>query len=1227
MKRTYRKNLIRTIRDSLSRFMAVFAIVALGVGFLAGLLATTPDMEFSADKMFDDSNLFDLRLVGTMGLTDDDVEAVRQIDGVQDLMPAYSTDVLVDAANGEEVVTRIQSVPLEQLEQKEPTGYLNRMTVVEGRLPVKEDECVVQVVSGESQVQVGDTVTVSDNNGDLSGTLSRTQFKVVGRVTTPQYFSMEPETATVGNGTLQMVLYTGEQNFALSVWTDLYITVADAKSYNSLSDDYTDFVDETAQRIEAIAQQRNEIRYQQVKQDAQTALADAQKEYENKKEEADQQLSQAEQQLEDGQAQIQQSEQQLSDAKEQIAQGQQQLEDSKNALPETLTQKAQELSDAKAQLVQAKAQYEQGEKELEAQEQALKEGKEQVEQAKQLVQTLEPVVQQAQQSLPQVQQQVTQLEQAAQTAQSAADAAQSAADQAQQKAQSAHDTSPLPQLQQTLQQAQQQIDDQRGDLTEEEWAQQNPEIAQPLIQARNQAKLAVQAEQTRLDTLDAAAQQMSKQADFAQQQAQAAEQAAQQAQQLLDTTTQTLDQGSQQLEQAKAQIAENEPKIQAGETQLAAAKQQLADAQQQIIEGEKKLAEGETSLNLAPDLAKLQLDLAQEKLEDSQRQVEEGQTQLDDAKNKLQEGQKEYDENKQTAQQQLADAQAQLDDAQKQIDDMQQPEWYLLTRDQNMSVNSFKSNSQKVAAVAHIFPIFFFLVAALVALTTMTRMVEEERMQIGTMKALGYRNGAIMSKYVIYAMTATIAGCVVGLAIGLTLFPSVIWNAYAGMYQLPKLYTLPNLTYSIMASVAAVACTLVATLSACWSTMAEVPAAMMLPKAPPAGKRILLERITPIWSRMKFTHKVTARNLFRYKKRFFMTVIGISGCTALLVSSFGLHDAVSDVVYKQFSDVFHFDAMLSLKQQQDVDTDAVQDVLKDSSLVKDWMQIHEEKADNINGENISANLLVPKDPDQLSRFIDLHERTSGTPVAFSQDGVVITEKLSKRAGVSVGDTITISNADKKEASFRVDGIVENYLDNYIYLSADTYQQFGDSPEFDSVLIQSADDTQEIRDQLGEKLLNVDGVSGISFSQDMKQMMDSMLQKIDVIVAVMVVSAGLLAFVVLYNLTNINITERIKEIATIKVLGFYDKEVSAYVYRESVVLSLIGTAVGLVLGIALNSFVVQSVEADTVMFGRTIKPLSFLISAGLTILFSCLVNLVMHRKLKKISMVESMKAPE
>ncbi|MEG1270672.1 MAG: FtsX-like permease family protein [Ruthenibacterium sp.] len=1204
MKKTYRKNIRRTIWQSVSRFGAIFAIVALGVGFLAGLLATTPDMCYSGDRYFDETNLFDMRVMSSMGVTDDDVAALRDLPCVKEVMPAYSADMLVKTSNGDTLVTRIHSLPLREKGQSAPENYINRVDLIEGRLPLKPNECAAESGSAYAggNLKLGDTLYISDENESVEDSFSQRAYEVVGIVKSSYYFSYEREPASVGNGTTALVMYVNADAFSMDVYTDAFISVEGAAQLNSLSDAYVDLTDDATKQIEAISDLRCEKRLAEIRIDAQTEIDDANEKYEDAKAEATQKLADAARKLLDGKNEVADGEAELTDAQKKIADGQNTLEKERTDLPDNLLDAQKQLEAGQGVIDVSKAQLAAGLAQYNQQKQAYDAGVAQIESAKAGVAQLEPLVAQSEAALPQLTQQLAQV----QAYYDQANAAYTAA------VEGAH----LNDLQAAYDAAQNAVSAAiaaGGYADEAAWAAADP-AAPALLAQREGAK----------QMLDGATAQL------------AAAKAA------LDTVGAQLAQvrtGFEQasmlagkraeLEAAKAQIAATEPQLAASAPQLAAAAAQLESARLQIISGEAQLANGATALQKAPAEAEKEFAKAEKELRNARNSYNEGLITLADAREKLADGQAEYDDAKAKADKELADAAAELADAQQAVDDLALPEWYVLDRESNVSFASFHSNTQKVEAIAKVFPIFFFLVAALVALTTMTRMVEEERLQIGTMKALGYKKSAIMSKYIFYAMAATILGCIFGLTVGFKLFPTVIWNAYTMMYTLPKLYCQFNVPYAVFASAAAILCTLAATLSACNATLAECPAQLMLPRAPKAGKRILLERITPIWKRMKFTHKVTARNLFRYKKRFFMTVIGIAGCTALLVTGFGLHDSISDIVNKQFGDVFTYDLIVALKDAENLQDDDLQTLLNDKSLVDDFMPVHQEKSTNTYGDNSFATyLFVPQDNARLTDFVSLQKRVNNEAVPFTADGVVITEKMAERTGYGIGDMILLENNDHQKAEFRISGVVENYVENYVYMSADLYKTgYGKAPDFSMIVARAHDNAKEGRDLLSTALLKIDNIAAVNFTADIKDSFTNMMQKIDTIVVVLIVSAGLLAFVVLYNLTNINITERIKEIATIKVLGFYDKEVSAYVYRESIVLSIIGTLCGLILGVFLHMFVIYNIEVDAVMFGRTIQPLSYVFSAVLTLVFSMLVNLVMKRKLRKISMVESMKAPE
>ena len=667
-------------------------------------------------------------------------------------------------------------------------------------------------------------------------------------------------------------------------------------------------------------------------------------------------------------------------------------------------------------------------------------------------------------------------------------------------------------------------------------------------------------------------------------------------------------------------------KFKQAQQQYEAGLQQLTDARAQLDDAYALLQEKMVELGVAQG----QLLDAQGRLDAAWRDILNGQREIDENEKKLTDAEAEYAKAKAEAEQKLADARAEIEDGEGKLNDLEKPEWYVWDRSKNTSFGSFKANVDKLTAITTVFPVFFFLVAALVVSTTMTRMVEEERLQIGTLKALGYARGTIMQKYLWYAFGASALGAVVGLAVGFKVFPTIIWSGYSMMYYMPEIATPWRLQQAVFAGASLIGLSLGVTALACRASLAEMPAALMLPRAPKAGKRILLERITPLWQRLPFTWKVTCRNLLRYKKRFWMTVIGVAGCTALLVAGFGLSDSLNGIITKQFDNVSHYDLMTVVSKEQAVREGAVYDYLfEDSETFPLSMAaaVQSTHCDSADGE-MELYLMVPQDLARFAQLMDLHERIGGKPTPLTDDGIVLTEKLAKTLGAAAGDTVTLKNADGDAAEFTVTGICEHYISNYAYITPAVYTAaFGKAPTYNAVLSTLTDESAENRAAISEKLLDMDTVVSLTFTQDAVKQVLNMLNSIDAVVVLIIVCAAMLAFVVLYNLSNINIAERVKEIATIKVLGFYDREVYSYVNRESTALACIGTALGLALGKALHAFIITTVEVDSVMFGRDIAPQSYLYAVALTLVFSTAVNLVMGRKLKAISMVESMKAPE
>ena len=557
-------------------------------------------------------------------------------------------------------------------------------------------------------------------------------------------------------------------------------------------------------------------------------------------------------------------------------------------------------------------------------------------------------------------------------------------------------------------------------------------------------------------------------------------------------------------------------------------------------------------------------------------------------------------------------------------------QWYVLDRNSNAGYASYEDDTGRVDAIAKIFPVFFFIVAAFVCLTTMTRMVEEQRTQIGTYKALGYGNLAIASKFLIYAAIASVFGSIAGLSGGLKLFPYVIADAYSMLYRVPPIIMPFRIDYVFWITLGALACTSTAVYFACYKELWEHPASLMRPKSPKMGKRVLLERVPFIWSRLNFFSKVTIRNLFRYKKRLIMTLLGVAGCTALMLAGFGLRDGISSIVPKQYGEVFKYNSMIIIDENAKAanKTDAV-NILESNKNINETLNIRLKNLEaGKNDEWQKINLLIPEDANKIDKFISIHEMASKKPIELTDDGVVIGEKLAKILKVKVGSEITIKEGEFKKVVVKVTAINENYTLHYVYMTPALYEKaFGEKLVLNSILANMQEVSKPAEDKISGDLVDNNAILQVNFTSSNKKSFSDMVNSLNSIVFVMIISAGTLAFVVLYNLTNINITERVREIASIKVLGFYDLEVSKYVFRENIILTLIDICFGLLGGIVLNKFVLQTSETDVVMFGREIYWSSYALSAALTVAFAVFVNIIMHFKLKKISMIESLKSIE
>lgn len=729
----------------------------------------------------------------------------------------------------------------------------------------------------------------------------------------------------------------------------------------------------------------------------------------------------------------------------------------------------------------------------------------------------------------------------------------------------------------------------------------------------------------------------------------------------LQQAKQTLAQKQTELNNGRAQLVDGRSQLETGQAQLDSARAQLnaaiAAAQSAGSQaGAESGVSGSAAVSLAQQLAQLdarqaaldaqrnqlesseaeltagekQLAAAKQELSSQEEQLNEQEQKLADAEKELADGQKEYEDGLQTLDERTADAKEEIADAQKQIDEIQEPDVYVLGRDTNIGYASYENDSTIVAGIAKVLPFFFFLVAALVCMTTMNRMVEEQRTQIGVLKALGYSEARIMGKYLFYAGSAAGIGSVIGFLIGSTIFPTVIWNAYKIMYHMGDYELMFDPGLAVASLAVALFCSVGVTWLTCRYELMSTAANLIRPKSPKSGRRVWLEHIPFLWNHMSFLAKVSVRNVFRYKQRFFMMVIGIGGCTALLVTGYGIKDTIADIADMQYEEVQLYDMSATLKEgypaADAADFSELTGALSESS--EDWMPFCEISMDLTGRSGVkTANVVIPQDTGAAQEYIRLRTEEGEDIPWPGEEEAVISAKLARKCGIRVGDTVTLRTEDGEKLKVKVTALSRNYIYNYVYISPETWElDNGSDTVYKSIYIHASEGAQENR-ELSEKLLACDVVSAVAVNADMLSQINKMMGSLDAVVLLVILCAGALAFIVIYNLTNINITERIREIATIKVLGFRPKETAAYVFRENVVLTALGTIVGLGAGICLHRFVIANIDVDMVTFQPRVLPFSFVKSILLTFVFMVIVDVVMYLKLERINMAESLKSVE
>ena len=1274
------------IRKSKARFISIFLIVALGVAFFSGIQASSPDMRYSGDAYYEAAKLMDLKIQGTLGLTQRDVKAVSDIDGVELAEGGYSTDVM----SGEDDARKV--LHLESI-----SSNFNLLTADEGRIPEKSGEIFLDKPFAKNRgYKIGDTISVSED-GD-SELLEKTTYTVVGIGSSPLYISFNRGNTTLGSGEVSGFGYILPEDFDQEAFTQIYVMVHESGDVISYTDAYDNLIKKIRKRVEGIEKEQCSLRYDEIVAEANEKLDDARKELEDGKKESEEKLGDAKKKLddgkkkyEDGKKEYEDGKQQLSDAKKELTDGKQQLADGRKQIEDgwsQLNSAKQQVEDGLSQLNAARSQLADSEAQINEKQAELTAGYEQLTAAKQQVSDGEAQLREAEKTLESKQAELEsgreQLEKGKNTIKETKAALTSQKEQCEAGlVQVSEGESQISSSEEALSGQQAQLDEltsqkealssQAAELqaqydagaeagkTEEELAELSTQI-QTLNSQISAMEEQINAGQAQID--GAQAELTAKKSELAQTRAtlesslgqinegfsqiKEQEETLSQTEAQLNAGQEELDKGKKELETKKAElsaakeeIAANQATLDDGQSQLDSARAQLSSGRQQLEEKQAQLNAGQAEIQANTEKltsSQAELDANEQKLLDGEKEIRENEQKLkdakkdlEDAKKKLSDGKKEYQDGKKEADDKIAEAQQKIEDAQKEVDDIETPEWIISDRNDLPEYSDFGDNAERLKNIGKVFPMIFFLVAALISLTTMTRMVEEQRTQIGTMKALGYGKASIASKYLSYAFLATVGGSIAGVLFGEKVLPYIIIQAYGIMYwnigdhmQLDY-----ELQYALIASGAAVICTMGATLFSCAKTLAETPASLMRPPAPKEGKRILIERISFIWKHLSFSWKSSMRNLFRYKKRLFMTIFGIAGSMGLMLVGFGLYDSIMDIAILQYDQIQHYDAMVI--NDEDATDSQEKDLLKfldGNSEIDHYTRVQLTKmtAPKEKG-SVSIYVYVPENTENFKEDVTLRDRKSHEQYELTDDGAVICEKTASLIGVKAGDKIILEK-DNRKYKVKITAVTENYMGHYVYMTPPCYEKtFGEKPEYSSTVYTMKEDAESDLETLGNAILKYPAALSISYTSSTAGQVERMLGSLGAVIWVLIISAGMLAFVVLYNLNNINITERQRELATLKVLGFYDGEVSQYVFRENILLSFIGILAGAVFGILLHRYVITTVEVDAVMFGRNIKPISFVYSGIITFGFSMFVNMVMHFKLKKINMVESLKSVE
>ena len=1149
-------NLRQSIRKSLGRYIAIMMIIALGGSIFVGLRMTKTDMVATGQSYMDAQNMFDLRLVNNYGWSKDQLESVRQLEGISDSEGVFYSDLIASYGDAqEEAVYRFYTLPQE----------INKLVLLGGRMPEAPNECLADAYQCDDSILGTQVVISQSNEEDTLETLTETVFTVVGYVSTPLYMDMNRGNTSVGSGSITSFLFVPEEAFDVDYYTEIHLTAPG--DYAIYSDAYTDAMDALAQTLEPELEVLAQERYAQVLREAEEAYADGLTEYQDGLEEyydgyheAYGELRDAYWELIDGEAKLEDSEQSLIDGEAKLEDAQVSIQQSRVTLQNSRQTLADSKADAYAQISASSSQLFENYQEV-----------------SQNMQQVDSGLLEISSSLLSLNASISELESAASLIDSSIDQTLLLMELNRTQAKTNELALELALSQDPVDEAY--VTEIRNTLTslEEEYAEHQEQIT---AYNAEKAGYTQQLETTLYPQRDVL---------LAQQGELEANKAA------LEAAMAAIDQGYAELASSQAsmedQFAAAEAQIAAGESQLESYEAQLVKQEQQIQEGWKELEDGRQEL--------------EEGWESYRDGKEEAEAELSDARTELN------------------DAKTELADARETLDTMTEASLHILDRTSNQGYSSLDSSSDIVAGVSQVFPVFFLLVAALVCITTMTRMVDEERTQIGTLKAMGYSNGAIVSKYLLYAGSSALLGCCLGTTIGSIVFPLILWEAYKIMLFIPGSMVLTfDWGLCLLVVFMYTLVELAVTWYCCYRALEEEPAELIRPKAPDPGKQLVFERFY-LWKKLSFLNKVTIRNIFRYHQRLAMMLIGIGGCTALLLTGFGLQDSIVNIVSFQFEDITVYNMEVYFTEGQ---TEQEQQAFRRDleGLASQILFFHQTSVD-LSANDQTRELSLIAAGEEIQQFIDFHSGHQQLSMPGNGE-VLLSVGVAEAMDIHVGDPVTLRNADLETLELTVSGIYENYVNNYAIVLPETIEsQWGRTPDLQMAYVIAADG-QDVH-QVSAEISSLDDVMNVSVSQDVANLVSSMMDALDLVVVVIVICAALLAATVLYNLTNININERIREIATIKVLGFNAGETAMYIFKENLALTLMGTALGLGLGKLLLEFVMSQIKIDFVWFQARILPPSYLWAVLLTILTALIIDFIFYFRLEKINMAEALKSVE